>query len=422
VFQETTATTTGGVTGANLAVRILSAVRVLTVGNLYPPHHFGGYEQVWQSAVGHLRDQGHQARVLATRYRHPGTADGDEPDVFRELEWYWRDHDFKRVLHFRRPLIEHRNLRRLARHIDELQPDVVSFWSMGGMSHSLIEDVRRRGIPMVAFVHDHWLDYGRFTDQWMRLFRPRRQGKAAPLARLVTRLPTSVDYGSAGRYVFVSEFIRQRAVDLSLDLPDTAVAHSGINPAFLDGGPPEEHDWRWRLLHVGRLHPDKGIEDAVRALTHLPGDATLTFAGTWDERDEHSLARLVADLGLDARVTMLGQRPASEVAELYRTHDALLFPVRWDEPWGLVPIEAMASGLPVIATGRGGSGEYLRDGENSLIVPAEDPRALAAAVRRLAGDPELRRRLRSGGLQTAPRHTEPIFNAAVERHLLDVAP
>jgi glycosyltransferase involved in cell wall biosynthesis len=109
------------------------------------------------------------------------------------------------------------------------------------------------------------------------------------------------------------------------------------------------------------------------------------------------------------------------VKKLYRSHDALLFPVRWDEPWGLVPLEAMASGMPVIATGRGGSGEYLRDGENSLIVPAEDPAALAAAVERLAADPDLRRRLRAGGLETAPRHTEPIFNAAVERHLLDVA-
>jgi glycogen synthase len=396
-------------------------VRVLTVGNLYPPHHFGGYEQVWRSAVQHLRGQGHEVRVLATGYRHEHTEDGPEPDVYRELEWYWRDHDFKRVLHTRRPFIEHRNLRRLARHIDQLQPDVVSFWSMGGMSHLLIEDVRRRGLPMVAFVHDQWLDYGRHTDQWTRLYLPRRQGKAAPLARLVTRLPTHVDYGGAGRYVFVSEFVRQRALALGLGLKDTAVAHSGIDPAFLDGGPAPEHDWRWRLLHVGRLHPEKGIEDAVRALTHLPEEATLDFAGTWDPREETALANLIADLGLRDRVMLLGQQPPAAVKELYRSHDALLFPVRWDEPWGLVPLEAMASGMPVLATGRGGSGEYLRDGENSLLVPAEDPAALAAAVRRLTADPELRRQLRAGGLETAPRHTEPIFNAAVERHLLDVA-
>src|SRR4051812_18996778 len=66
VFHDTTATTIGGVTGGNVAAHRLPAVRVLTVGNLYPPHHFGGYEQVWRSAVQHLRAQGHDVRVLAT--------------------------------------------------------------------------------------------------------------------------------------------------------------------------------------------------------------------------------------------------------------------------------------------------------------------------------------------------------------------
>jgi len=86
----------------------------------------------------------------------------------------------------------------------------------------------------------------------------------------------------------------------------------------------------------------------------------------------------------------------------------------WEEPWGLVPLEAMARGRPVVATGRGGSREYLRDGENCLLFAAGSAPSLAAALRRLAEDPGLRARLRDGGLATAPRHTEPVFNAAVE--------
>jgi glycosyltransferase involved in cell wall biosynthesis len=77
----------------------------------------------------------------------------------------------------------------------------------------------------------------------------------------------------------------------------------------------------------------------------------------------------------------------------------------------------MGSGCPVVATGRGGSGEYLRDGDNCLLFPAGDAGALAAALRRLANSPELRERLRAGGLATAPRYTEAIFNAAVETEL-----
>jgi glycosyltransferase involved in cell wall biosynthesis len=395
------------------------AVRVLTVGNIYPPHHFGGYEQVWGSAVQHLRGRGHEVRVLATGYRHEGVADGGEPGVDRSLRWYWRDHEFDRVPLLERVRIERHNHAILARHLRELDPHVVSFWSMGGMSHSLIEAVRRRGVPVAAFVHDQWLDYGRETDQWLRLFRAPARRPAARLVDALTGLPTRVDYGAAGRYVFVSDFIRRRALDLPIGLLDTAVAHSGIDPDFLGDAPPR--DWRWRLLYVGRIHPDKGIADAAAALAQLPERATLTFAGSWDPRDESSLERLVRDLGVDARVTMLGRQSPEAVARLYREHDALVFPVRWDEPWGLVPIEAMACGCPVVATGRGGSGEYLRDRDNCLIVPAEDPGAIAAALRELADSEELRARIVAGGLRTAPQHSEPIFNGEVERHLAEVA-
>jgi glycosyltransferase involved in cell wall biosynthesis len=99
----------------------------------------------------------------------------------------------------------------------------------------------------------------------------------------------------------------------------------------------------------------------------------------------------------------------------------VVFPVTWDEPWGLVPIEAMAHGVPVVASGRGGSAEYLRDGENALLHRAGDPASLAAALRRLAESPELRARLRAGGAETAPRHTARRFNEQLEALLLDAA-
>jgi glycosyltransferase involved in cell wall biosynthesis len=394
-------------------------VRVLTVGNIYPPHHFGGYEQVWCSAVAHLRARGHEVRVLATSHRLPGVPDGDEPGVDRSLRWYWRDHEFPWIGPLARWRVERHNHAVLRRHLQELRPDAVAFWSMGGMSHTLIEHVRRRGIPIVSFVHDEWLDYGRRTDRWQRMFAApalRPVGRAAARA---TGIPATVDYAAAGRWVFVSDHVRRRALEVVPGLRDTAVAHSGIHPGFLGGA--EDRPWSWRLAYVGRLHPDKGIHDAVRALPALPEEATLTFAGSWDARDERALEALVAELGVGDRVTLLGQRDREAVERLYRESDALLFPVRWDEPWGLVPLEAMACGCPVVATGRGGSGEYLRDERNCLLVPAEAPDAIAAAVRRLAGSDALRARLRAAGAETAARHTETVFNAEVERHLAEVA-
>ena len=66
--------------------------------------------------------------------------------------------------------------------------------------------------------------------------------------------------------------------------------------------------------------------------------------------------------GLDVR--FLGAKPRAELRDVYAAADVVVFPVQWNEPWGLVPLEAMSVGRPVVASGTGGSAEYLRDGEN----------------------------------------------------------
>ncbi len=117
------------------------------------------------------------------------------------------------------------------------------------------------------------------------------------------------------------------------------------------------------------------------------------------------------------RVHFAGQLGRGEIVAAYGRADAVVFPVRWEEPWGLVPLEAMGRGCPVVATGRGGSAEYLRDEHNCLLFDADDAEALAAALSRLASDDALRARLRRGGLETAPRYTDEVFNGAVEAEL-----
>ncbi len=392
-------------------------MRVLSVGNMYPPHHYGGYELVWHSAVEHLRARGHEVRVLTTDTR-TGATDADPAHVRRELRWHLRDGEFEPVGLPARTLMARHNHRVLRRHLAELRPDVVAWWSMGGLTLTLLEEVRRRGLPAVAFVHDEWLGYGRWADPWLLTFTGPRRRRVAPLAERAG-IPVSVDFAGAASYVFVSEFIRRSAHRQGLGLRRTSVAHSGIHPDFV--APAPERDWRWRLLYVGRLDPRKGVDTAIDALAHLPPEAHLQIVGGWDRREEERLTDLAARSGLAERVSFSGQRERSDLLAEYEACDAVVFPVRWEEPWGLVPLEAMARGRPVVATGRGGSAEYLRDGENCLRFDADDAPALAAALRRLARDPELRARLRQGGIATAARHTEPVFNAAVERAVLEVA-
>jgi len=378
------------------------SLRVLSVGNLYPPHYAGGYELMWRTWVEHARAAGHVVRVLASDER-TGATGADDPDVHRELRRYWRRGGAPRLGLRERLALERANAAVVRRHLAELRPDVVAWWGMGGMPLSSIEQVRCAGVPAVAFVMDDWLTYQPPGDAWLRLWAAR-----APLGRVVERIvgiPTRVDFADAATYVFVSETLRRQGPPL----PRTAVEPSGVEDAFVDPRPPRP--WSWRLLSVGRIDPRKGIATAIEALAELP-EATLTVAGTGPQALLDELAAHARRLGVEARVAFAGAVPRAELPALYEAHDAVVFPVVWEEPWGLVPLEAMALGRPVTASGRGGSGEYLRDGENCLLHTPGDAASLAATVRRLAGDPALRERLLEGGLRAARHYTESRFNAA----------
>ncbi|HYZ34917.1 MAG TPA: glycosyltransferase [Crenalkalicoccus sp.] len=147
------------------------------------------------------------------------------------------------------------------------------------------------------------------------------------------------------------------------------------------------------LLGMGRLHPEKGHDVTLRALAELPG-AWLWLAGSGPAKA--ALQRLAAELGVADRVRFLGWR--EDAGALYRAADLCLFPSR-AEPFGNVVVQCWCYGLPVVASRAIGPAALIHDGEDGLLVPLEDPRALAEATRRLLADAPLRARLREAGLE-----------------------
>jgi glycogen(starch) synthase len=382
-------------------------VRVLTVTNLYPPAYEGGYELNCRGVMERLRADGHVVRILVG---DPpiDPALRDDPDVHRAFHVYWRGEDAVGLNPLNRLRLERENRVTLRRHLRDFTPDVVSWWGMGGMSLSLVEQVRRARIPAVAFICDDWLDYARISDAWTRMFAGRRTFGWA--VDLLTGLPTSVDWDAAAVYVFVSEFLRRE----SPPFRRAVVENPGIDAEFQIARP--VRPWAGRLLTLGRMDPRKGFATAIEALALLP-EATLTIAGGGPETEISRLREVASRSGVGERVTWLGPQERAVLPDLYAAHDVVLFPVVWEEPFGLVALEAMGIGRPVIATGRGGSAEYLRDGENCLLHPAQDAAALANAVCRIGGDMAMRSRLRDGGLVTAARLTSERYERAAIRHL-----
>ena len=385
-------------------------MRILTVGNRYPPWSLGGYETTWASTVAALRAAGHPTTVLTTLPDPTDrTVDGPAPDadVRRELRWYWRAHAFPRRSLRACVALERGNAAVLATAVRAWRPDAVLWWAMGGMSLSLLEQARRAGLPAVAAVGDDWPGYGPRVDAWSRRWRTPLGRVAAPAAERLAGVPTRLDLDRAARWTFVSAHALAAARAGGWRLPGAVVHHPGVdaNRFRLSPAPP----WQWRLLYCGRIDPRKGIDTAVRALAHLPPAATLAIHGDGDGAHAGALRALADRLGVGERVRFSATDHAGVPAALAES-DALVFPVTWEEPWGLVPLEAMSSGRPVVAAASGGGpAEYLEPERNCLGFAPGNAAGLAAAIRRLAGDETLRAALVRGGTATAGRLTERAF-------------
>jgi glycosyltransferase involved in cell wall biosynthesis len=171
------------------------------------------------------------------------------------------------------------------------------------------------------------------------------------------------------------------------------------------------------LAFAGRLSLQKSLDVALRAVAACEGVA-LVLAGDGPERSR--LESFVADLGVGDRVQFLGAQPRETVLELLAAADAELLSSGWENfPHSL--IEGLAVGTPVISTDVGGVGEIVTDGLNGLLVPPDDPQALAAAIRRFFADEELRVRLRAAAPGSMARFApEPVY-ACLEAMLIEAA-
>ena len=156
------------------------------------------------------------------------------------------------------------------------------------------------------------------------------------------------------------------------------------------------------LLFVGRLHERKGFAVAVEAFGLLAGerpDVRLVVAGQGEQRS--ALDALAVDAR--ARVTMLGSVPNADLPPYHAAADVLIAPSVGGESFGIVLVEAMAAGLPVVASRIPGYVEVLTDGVQGLLVPPRDPLALAEAAGRLLDDADLAREMGAAGREHARR-------------------
>jgi len=224
---------------------------------------------------------------------------------------------------------------------------------------------------------------------------PFRTGPFRFVERAVTRRARAV--------ICITEALARFQVEhVGLPREKITVVRYGLDeppPAWSADSPLELPDGARVLLGVGRLVPQKGYDVALRAFTELRvrhPDALLVILGEGTERDQ--LEQLGRELDLGSSLLLPGR--AGDVTAWLRRAELLVHPARW-EGFGLVLLEAMLAGLPVVASRVSAIPEIVADGESGLLVPPDDPDALAAALEQVLADGALARNLGESGLARA---------------------
>jgi glycosyltransferase involved in cell wall biosynthesis len=260
-------------------------------------------------------------------------------------------------------------------------PDVVHahFW-MSGLASVLA--AKRPDVPVIQTFHALGVVKRRHQGH-ADTSPPQRIGVERALARRVARVAATCSDE-------VFELVR-----MGLPRSRMSVVPCGVDVGrFTSTGPVAFRRGYHRLVSVGRLLPRKGFDTVIAALRGLPGTELVIAGGPAkgrlsDDDEAKRLKHFAAEAGVAERVRLVGQVTRRDMPRLLRSAD-LVVCTPWYEPFGIVPLEAMACGVPVVASAVGGLTDTVVDGVTGALVPPEQPAALAPTIRRLLNDPALR--------------------------------
>jgi glycosyltransferase involved in cell wall biosynthesis len=367
-------------------------MNILFLSSLYTPHVGGGAEVILQRTVEGLARRDCRVSVLVTG-PDAGLSEESLNRVrvyragLRNFYWHYTDRRPGRLLRLGWHLRDRDNqgMRGPIREvIERVKPDLVVCHNLTGWSVSAWDEIRASGLPIVQVLHDYYLlcpsstmfKKGQACQNPCGLCGRLRQGHGQRSAQVATVVGVSR---------FVLETLQARGYFQGVH-SEVVYNASPFTPAPLKALPPPSSKAPLRFGYMGTLSGAKGLAWLIEQFQQLPFDATLQIAGRGQSEDELRFKAMVTS----PRIQFVGyQTPQA----FYGQIDVAIVPSLWNEPFGMVAVEACAHGVPVIASRMGGLPEIIQDQHNGLLCSPDDRDSLGVAMLKLHQQPELLARL-----------------------------
>lgn len=390
-------------------------MRILICSNAYPPNFMGGAELVAHEEAQAFVRLGHDVRVFAGEVGSAKTRHDRIDDVYQGIPIHriaTVPEDYSpEYLNFLHPRVD----LHFGDVLRDFRPDILHCHNLTGLSVKLPIIARQHGAKVVCTLHDFWGFCLRNTavrpdgstcddSSQCRICLPRLhdgRGLHIPLRFRKDFMRLALD--RVNIFIAPSRYVADRYAWAGLPAERIAVVPNGVDIERFRPDPgtsPDGHvsGGSVRVTFVGYFGKHKGVATLLDALALVPErPIMLQLVGEGPERDAY--AAQIAALGLESRVRFLGKMPSAAMPSVYARSDIVVLPSVWDENQPVCLMEAMAAGLPIIASRKGGIPDLIAHGENGLMFTAGDPRDLAIQLARLVEDPGMRSRFGKMGRQ-----------------------
>ena len=396
-------------------------MRILVLSDLYPPYYIGGHEIRCKIIADGLSEKGHEVHILTSTYGINGQS--KDKNIYRLLYFIdWRGSK-KRYMQIKNALLARLNYLITNKLIKQLRPDIIYAGKISGISILASKAIQSVNSPIVHHLGNY------FPAELVEMCVLEKN----PLKRLLRKIIygfNDIDDFDFKHILVVSEAVKKRYVEAGFVADNISIIPPRGIPSVLIRKEYNRniklHDEQTKLLYVGRLSKEKGIDTALKTVEYLTNKSemqnlTLDIIGDGDEQYVKELHIITEKLGIENRVKFIGELQYEDVLKEYDNYYMLLVPSLWEEPFGVIILEAMSQGLPVIASKVGGIPDILENEKTGLLVPPGDSLKMAEAVKKLVDNPSLHETISRNGIKRVQEeYTNELIIEKIENYMFSV--